>query len=200
MFSYLSGFGTGLSLIVAIGAQNAFVLRQGLVRRFVFPVVAICALSDLILIVLGVSGIGLVVQKFPAVLEIFRYAGALFLLCYGISALMRSFKNTGSLQAASDSGQTLKGAVAACLAFTFLNPHVYLDTMILIGSIASSFGEEKWCFAAGAGSASILWFTALGYGARLLTPVFKKPAAWKVLDFVIGITMLALAAMLAAGT
>lgn len=200
MFSYLSGLGTGLSLIVAIGAQNAFVLRQGLVRRFVFPVVAICALSDLILIVLGVSGIGLVVQKFPAVLEVFRYAGALFLLCYGISALMRSFKNTGSLQAASDSGQTLKGAVAACLAFTFLNPHVYLDTMILIGSIASSFGEEKWCFAAGAGSASVLWFTALGYGARLLTPVFKKPAAWKVLDFVIGITMLALAAMLAAGT
>lgn len=200
MFTFLSGLGTGLSLIVAIGAQNAFVLRQGLVRRFVFPVVAICALSDLILIVLGVSGIGLVVQKFPAVLEIFRYAGALFLLCYGISALMRSFKNTGSLQAASDSGQTLKGAVAACLAFTFLNPHVYLDTMILIGSIASSFGEEKWCFAAGAGSASILWFTALGYGARLLTPVFKKPAAWKVLDFVIGITMLALAAMLAAGT
>lgn len=200
MLTFLSGLGTGLSLIVAIGAQNAFVLRQGLVRRFVFPVVAICALSDLILIVLGVSGIGLVVQKFPAVLEIFRYAGALFLLCYGISALMRSFKNTGSLQAASDSGQTLKGAVAACLAFTFLNPHVYLDTMILIGSIASSFGEEKWCFAAGAGSASILWFTALGYGARLLTPVFKKPAAWKVLDFVIGITMLALAAMLAAGT
>lgn len=200
MLTFLSGLGTGLSLIVAIGAQNAFVLRQGLVRRFVFPVVAICALSDLILIVLGVSGIGLVVQKFPAVLEVFRYAGALFLLCYGISALMRSFKNTGSLQAASDSGQTLKGAVAACLAFTFLNPHVYLDTMILIGSIASSFGEEKWCFAAGAGSASVLWFTALGYGARLLTPVFKKPAAWKVLDFVIGITMLALAAMLAAGT
>lgn len=200
MLTFLSGLGTGLSLIVAIGAQNAFVLRQGLVRRFVFPVVAICALSDLILIVLGVSGIGLVVQKFPAVLEVFRYAGALFLLCYGISALMRSFKNTGSLQAASDSGQTLKGAVAACLAFTFLNPHVYLDTMILIGSIASSFGEEKWSFAAGAGSASVLWFTALGYGARLLTPVFKKPAAWKVLDFVIGITMLALAAMLAAGT
>lgn len=200
MLTFLSGLGTGLSLIVAIGAQNAFVLRQGLVRRFVFSVVAICALSDLILIVLGVSGIGLVVQKFPAVLEVFRYAGALFLLCYGISALMRSVKNTGSLQAASDSGQTLKGAVAACLAFTFLNPHVYLDTMILIGSIASSFGEEKWCFAAGAGSASVLWFTALGYGARLLTPVFKKPAAWKVLDFVIGITMLALAAMLAAGT
>lgn len=200
MLTFLSGLGTGLSLIVAIGAQNAFVLRQGLVRRFVFPVVAICALSDLILIVLGVSGIGLVVQKFPAVLEVFRYAGALFLLCYGIGALMRSFKNTGSLQAASDSGQTLKGAVAACLAFTFLNPHVYLDTMILIGSIASSFGEEKWSFAAGAGSASVLWFTALGYGARLLTPVFKKPAAWKVLDFVIGITMLALAAMLAAGT
>lgn len=200
MLTFLSGLGTGLSLIVAIGAQNAFVLRQGLVRRFVFPVVAICALSDLILIVLGVSGIGLVVQKFPAVLEVFRYAGALFLLCYGIGALMRSFKNTGSLQAASDSGQTLKGAVAACLAFTFLNPHVYLDTMILIGSIASSFGEEKWSFAAGAGSASVLWFTALGYGARLLTPVFKKPAAWKVLDFVIGITMLALAAMLATGT
>lgn len=199
MLTYLSGLGTGLSLIVAIGAQNAFVLRQGLVRRFVFPVVAICALSDLILIVLGVSGIGLIVQKFPAVLEVFRYAGALFLLCYGISALIRSFKNTGSLQAASDSGQTLKGAVAACLAFTFLNPHVYLDTMILIGSIASSFEEEKWCFAAGAGSASVLWFISLGYGARLLTPVFKKPAAWKLLDLVIGITMIALAAMLAAG-
>lgn len=199
MLTYLSGLGTGLSLIVAIGAQNAFVLRQGLVHRFVFPVVAICALSDLILIVLGVSGIGLIVQKFPAVLEVFRYAGALFLLCYGISALIRSFKNTGSLQAAFDSGQTLKGAVAACLAFTFLNPHVYLDTMILIGSIASSFEEEKWCFAAGAGSASVLWFISLGYGARLLTPVFKKPAAWKLLDLVIGITMIALAAMLAAG-
>ncbi len=199
MLTYLSGLGTGLSLIIAIGAQNAFVLRQGLVRRFVFPVVAICALSDLLLIALGVSGIGLVVQKFPAVLDVFRYAGALFLFGYGVSALMRSLKQSGGMEAASASGQTLKSAVAACLAFTFLNPHVYLDTMILIGSIASSFGEEKWCFAAGAGSASILWFAALGYGARLLTPVFKKPSAWKVLDFVIGITMIALAAMLACG-
>jgi L-lysine exporter family protein LysE/ArgO len=192
----LSGFVTGLSLIVAIGAQNAFVLRQGLRRRHVLLVVAVCALSDLVLILAGVAGIGTVVERAPGVLVVVRWFGAAFLLGYGLLAARRALRG-GHLEAAADRQLSTSAVLAAALAFTWLNPHVYLDTVVLLGSLASTHGEHRWEFAAGAGLGSIAWFTALGFGARLLRPVFARPAAWRVLDGVIAVVMTALAVSLA---
>ncbi|GAA1427395.1 LysE/ArgO family amino acid transporter [Microlunatus lacustris] len=195
----LSGFLTGLSLIVAIGAQNAFVLRQGLQRRHVTLVVAVCALSDLVLILAGVAGIGTVVERAPVVLDVVRWLGAAFLLGYGLLAARRAVRG-GHLEAAAARQLSTAGALAAALAFTWLNPHVYLDTVLLVGSIASTHGVPgRWWFAAGAGVASLSWFTALGYGARALAPVFRRPGAWRVLDGGIAVVMLALAATLLVG-
>jgi L-lysine exporter family protein LysE/ArgO len=192
----LAGFVTGLSLIVAIGAQNAFVLRQGLRRRHVGLVVAVCAVSDLVLILAGVAGIGTVVERAPVVLVVVRWLGAAFLLGYGLLAARRALRG-GQLEAAADRPLSTSAVLATALAFTWLNPHVYLDTVLLVGSIASTHGHPgRWWFAAGAGLASIGWFTALGYGARALTPVFRRRNAWRVLDGGIAVVMLTLAVSL----
>ena len=195
----LSGFLTGLSLIVAIGAQNAFVLRQGLRRRHVLLVVTVCAVSDLVLILAGVAGIGTLVERAPGVLVVVRWFGAAFLLGYGLLAARRAVQG-GHLEAAADRPLSVPAALATALAFTWLNPHVYLDTVLLVGSIASTHGMPgRWWFAAGASAASLSWFTALGYGARALTPVFQRRNAWRVLDGGIALVMFVLATSLLVG-
>jgi len=193
----VAGLLTGLSLIVAIGAQNAFVLRQGLLRQFVGPVVAICAVSDLVLITAGVAGIGAIVQHAPTALTVVRWLGVAFLTAYGVRSLWRA-RHAEALTAASEAEPSLRGAVLQATALTWLNPHVYLDTVLLLGSIAAHHGPTgKWWFAAGAGLGSVLWFSGLGYGARLLSPVLARPRAWQVLDVLIGLVMLAIALQLA---
>jgi L-lysine exporter family protein LysE/ArgO len=192
-----AGFAAGAGLIVAIGSQNAFVLRQGLQRRHVCLVVAICALGDISLILAGAGGVGLVVQEWPVLLQVLRVGGAAFLAAYGLMAARRAWHGTGALAPASGQMANPRGVMLACLAFTFLNPHVYLDTMVLLGSLSTQYGAQmRWAFALGACCASVLWFTALGYGARLLLPVFRDPRAWRVLDACIAAFMLALALLL----
>jgi L-lysine exporter family protein LysE/ArgO len=193
----VEGFLLGFGLIVAIGAQNAFVLRQGLMRRHVFAVAAICAASDAILILAGVVGLGRLVQSAPRLLTVVTLAGAGFLFVYGAIAFRRAF-HPGRLLAAAAEEAGLAATVAACLAFTFLNPHVYLDTVVLIGAVSAryDFGGAA-AFGAGAAIASVVWFFGLGYGARLLTPIFARPAAWRVLDILIGVIMWSIAARLA---
>lgn len=195
----LVGLGTGLSLIVAIGAQNAFVLRQGIRREHVLPVVLICALTDALLQVLGVAGIGLVVERAPVVLEIVRWGGVVFLVWYAWSAARRAMKPE-VLVAGEGSAGSLKRTVLACLAITWLNPHVYLDTMVLMGSIGNAQGDpERWWFVAGGVIASLGWFFLIGYGARALTRFFATPRSWQILDGIVAVTMLAIAARLAFG-
>jgi len=195
----LSGLGFGLSLIIAIGAQNAFVLRQGLRREHVLPVVVICALSDALLIALGVGGLGSLLQVVPWLLIVVRIGGAGFLIVYGILAARRAFRPSALI--AADDGTTTPRwtAIATVLALTWLNPHVYLDTVVLLGSVAGTHGDERWWFGLGAVVASILWFTALGFGARFLRPLFAKPVAWRILDGVIAIVMIAIAVSLLLG-
>jgi L-lysine exporter family protein LysE/ArgO len=236
----LAGIGLGLSLIVAIGAQNLFVLRQGIRREHVFAVAAICALSDLALIVVGVSGVGAVMQAVPWLVDVIRWAGAAFLVAYGLLAARRAIRPSGvgldARGAADASGRSdagagtpaasddpgasdglgasggpeasgtatatltrtatarsgLLAAVLTCLALTWLNPHVYLDTVFLLGSVANTQGDGRWAFAVGAGLASIAWFFGLAYGARLLGGVLASPRAWRVLDAVIAVVMIVL--------
>ncbi|WP_454697471.1 LysE/ArgO family amino acid transporter [Arthrobacter humicola] len=195
----LSGLASGLSLIVAIGAQNAFVLRQGLQRSHVALVIAVCALSDLVLIVLGVAGIGVVIEQAPAVLEVVRWAGAAFLVAYGAFAAWRAVRGQALGQLGTGQSAGWAAVLGTGLAFTWLNPHVYLDTVLLLGSIASTHGPDgRWWFAAGAGLASVAWFTALGVGARFLAPVFRRRSAWRVLDAVIAAVMVTMAILLVA--
>jgi L-lysine exporter family protein LysE/ArgO len=200
LLAALAGLGLGLSLIVAIGAQNAFVLRQGLRLEWVGPVVAVCTLSDAVLIFAGVGGVGALVTAVPALLMVLRFAGAAFLLCYGLLAARRALR-PGALRAEGTAGGRARVAatVLTCLALTWLNPHVYLDTVVLLGSIASTHDGQRWWFGAGAAVGSLLWFTSLGFGARLLRPVFARPAAWRVLDVVIAVVMVSLALSLALG-
>jgi L-lysine exporter family protein LysE/ArgO len=194
--SAAAGLFTGLSLIVAIGAQNAFVLRQGLARQYVAPVVLICAVADLVLIVGGVAGIGTVVEQFPSAIEVVRWLGAAFLVTYGVRSLL-SARRAESLEAARRGARSRRTAVVTALALTFLNPHVYLDTVLLLGSIANQHGsDDRWAFATGASSASVLWFTGLGYGARAGHRLLATARAWQVLDVLIGLTMLGIAALL----
>jgi L-lysine exporter family protein LysE/ArgO len=196
----LAGLGLGLSLIVAIGAQNAFVLRQGLRREHVFLVVALCALSDLTLIGAGIGGGGLLFTAVPWLVEVIRWVGAAFLLLYGTLAARRAIRSAGLIppdESATASRSSTLGIAATCLALTWLNPHVYLDTVLLLGSVANTHGEARWAFGVGAGLASILWFSVLGFGARLLAPLFARPIAWRVLDGVIAVVMVALAVGLA---
>jgi L-lysine exporter family protein LysE/ArgO len=189
----VAGLLTGLSLIVAIGAQNAFVLRQGLLRQHVGPVVAVCALSDLVLIGCGVGGIGAIVEHAPTALTVVRWLGVAFLTAYGVRSLWRA-RHAQGLMASSDIEPRLRGALVQAVALTWLNPHVYLDTVLLLGSIAAHHGPSgRWWFGVGAGLGSILWFTGLGYGARLAAPMLSRPRAWQVLDVLIGLTMLAIA-------
>lgn len=191
----LSGLAFGLSLIVAIGAQNAFVLRVGLTRRHVWPVVAVCALSDLLLIGAGVAGLGALVDAHPVVLTVARVAGAVFLVGYAGLALRRAIRPS-TLDVREGGPATAPAVVGTALALTWLNPHVYLDTVILLGSVAAGYGDQRWWFGAGAMLGSLLWFSALGFGARLLTPVFARPHAWRVLDAGIAVVMLAIAVSL----
>jgi L-lysine exporter family protein LysE/ArgO len=192
-----AGLGLGLSLIVAIGAQNAFVLRQGLRLEHVAAVVAVCTVSDVVLIAAGVSGAGALLTRLPWLVPVVCLAGAAFLLGYGLLAARRALR-PGALQAGPGGvAAGLAATVGACLALTWLNPHVYLDTVVLLGSLASTFGDQRWAFAAGAALGSVVWFAALGFGARLLRPVFARAAAWRVLDGVIAAVMTALAVSLA---
>src|SRR3954449_12134806 len=196
LLALTSGLALGLGLIVAIGAQNAFVLRQGLRLEHVTAVVAVCALSDLALIAAGVLGAGAALSRVPWLITVVCFAGAAFLLCYGVLAARRALRPGALLPDAAGARAGVAVTVATCLALTWLNPHVHLDTVVLLGSMASTYGEHRWQFAAGAGVGSLVWFTGLGFGARLLRPVFARPAAWRVLDGLIAVVMLALAVSL----
>ena len=197
--SSVAGLVTGLSLIVAIGAQNAYVLRQGLAREHVGVVVAICALSDVVLISAGVSGIGTIVERAPWVLDVVRWLGVAFLTWYGVASLRRA-RRSDALSAADRGSTGVRGIALRALALTWLNPHVYLDTVLLLGTIANHEGPTgRWWFAAGACIASGVWFSGLGYGARRAGRLLASPRAWQVLDVLIGITMIAIALSLALG-
>jgi L-lysine exporter family protein LysE/ArgO len=206
--SLFSGFLTGGSLIVAIGAQNAYVLRQGLLRHHVAAVVAVCALSDVVLIVAGVSGIGAIVDRAGWVIDVVRWLGVAFLLWYAAGSLRRGFGSealrVGGAGAAR--AEPRRTVVGRAVALTWLNPHVYLDTVLLIGSIAAthtgssgSVVDGRWLFAIGATMASITWFGGLGFGARVLAPVFERPRSWQVLELLIAATMVLIAVKLAVG-
>jgi L-lysine exporter family protein LysE/ArgO len=189
--SMLQGFAASLGLIVAIGAQNAFVLRQGLARAHVGPVVAVCVFSEALLIGAGVAGLGTLIEGDALLLGIARWGGAAFLAAYALLALRRAWR-PGSLAAAPRAEASLGRALAAILAFTWLNPHCWLDTVVLLGSLSSQ-AEDRAAFAAGALAASTLWFVTLGYGARRLAPLFAKPAAWRLLDAAIAAVMATIA-------
>lgn len=187
---FLSGLILGGSLIIAIGAQNAYVLKQGLLRSHVFLICFICALSDAVLITIGTSGIGKIIEKHPDWLQVITWGGAIYLVIFGITSIRTAFSNQTLSAASTDTSQNIKTVVTTVLALTFLNPHVYLDTVLLIGSIASPYThDERIYFTLGAISASFIWFFSLGYGARVLIPLFKKPLAWKILNTMIGIIM-----------
>ncbi|WP_370679597.1 LysE/ArgO family amino acid transporter [Comamonas sp. GB3 AK4-5] len=192
-----TGFVAGAGLIIAIGAQNAFVLRQGLERSHVALVVMVCALSDIALILCGVAGVGAMVREWPALLQALRFGGAIFLGWYGLQAAHRAWRGAATLVVAQGKERSRRRVLLACLAFTFLNPHVYLDTMVLLGSLSTRYpGMAQWAFGLGACVASVTWFSVLGFGARFLEPVFRKPLAWRALDGGIAIFMLALCALL----
>lgn len=192
-----AGFIASAGLIIAIGAQNAFVLRQGLQRRYIGSVIVTCMLADIALIVCGVAGIGVLVQRWPFLLQALRFGGAAFLAVYGLLAARRAWRGEESLTPVTDGEPSRRRVLLTCLAFTFLNPHVYLDTMVLLGSLSMRYpGAVHWAFAAGASLASVVWFCVLGYGARLLLPVFRDRRAWRVLDTLMAVFMLTLCAML----
>lgn len=194
--AFIPGFLLGLSLILAIGAQNAFVLRQGLRGAHVLAVVLTCALSDAVLISVGVAGFGWIAEAAPWIQPLMTWGGAAFLLFYGALSFRNAWRGGEALEAADAAGQGLGAALATCLALTWLNPHVYLDTLVLIGSVSTVYEGQRLAFGAGAVTASFVFFFALGYGARLLAPLFSRPAAWRVLDLAVGLVMWAIAAKL----
>ena len=195
----VAGFLSGAVLIIAIGAQNSFVLRQGIRREHVFPIVLVCASADALLIAAGIAGLGALIESVPVIVDVARYGGAAFLLAYALVAVRRALQ-PHRLMVDSSVGSTLSKAMATCLAFTLLNPHVYLDTVILLGSLANQReGSGRWIFGGGASAASFAWFFALGYGARVLGPLFSKPMAWRVLDSLVSAVMLGLGLALLAG-
>lgn len=192
MNTFLTGLLTGLSLIVAIGAQNAFVLRQGLTRKHITVVVLICAFSDALLIAAGTAGFGAVLQGAPMVITAFKWLGVAYLFWFAFGSFRRALK-TESLQASHQTAANLKTVVLTVLGFTYLNPHVYLDTVIFVGSLSAQHGNQNWVFAAGAMTASFLWFAGLGFGAKAAAPYLAKPIFWRILDTVIGLTMVTVA-------
>jgi L-lysine exporter family protein LysE/ArgO len=187
--SALAGFAASVVLIVAIGAQNAFVLRQGLRREHVLPVVLTCAVSDLALIVAGIAGLGAVIAAQPTAVTVIRWAGAAFLFAYAILAAQRAIRPR-ALKPTDRAPATLRATLLTCLALTYLNPHVYLDTVLLLGSVAQQH-PHRWLFGIGAAVASAVWFTALGVGAHRLAPLLARPAAWRILDGLIAAVMVA---------
>lgn len=201
----LHGLLAGLTLIIAIGSQNVFVLRQGIRREHVGAVVAVCIASDVVLISAGAGGLGALVRAMPEAVEVARWAGVAFLLGYAALAARRALRGgealtaDGSARSARTRGTGRAAAVTTALALTWLNPHVYLDTVLLLGSIASTHGAQAWQFVLGALIGSTLWFTALGFGARSLGRFLSSPRSWQVLDGVVAVTMVAVAGMLAVG-
>ena len=198
MSVFWSGFILSLSLISAIGAQNAFVLRQGLRRVFVWPVCLLCAVSDAILIVVGVVGFEYLTTRISWVLPAAKFGGAGFLIAYGLRSLWRAIRSRADMVDAESSDSLIK-TLGICLAFTVLNPHVYLDTVILLGSISTQYAPDEWLFATGAISASFTFFFALGFGARILLPWFTKPLSWRILDGLIAMVMWSIAIVLILG-
>ncbi len=198
MQTMIAGFGLGLSLILAIGAQNAFVLRQGIRRSHVFAVCLTCALSDALLIAAGVAGFGSLAQAVPWIETVMRWGGALFLIAYGARALLSAWRGGAVLSVEGGAVEALGPVLATCLALTWLNPHVYLDTVVLLGSVAAQY-EDRLSFAVGAMTASFVFFFTLGFGARRLAPLFARPQAWRVLDLGVGLLMWAIAAALIRG-
>jgi L-lysine exporter family protein LysE/ArgO len=196
MLAIIPGFLTGLSLIIAIGAQNAFVIRQGLTKKYVLLTVLICAFSDALLIALGASGLGALIKSNKNILEVVRWFGVVYLLWFAIKSARSVFRNA-SLNAAGEASGDIKNVVFTVLALTFLNPHVYLDTVILLGSISNQFNSDKWFFVLGAMIASFTWFTAIGFGAKSASRFMSKPIFWKILDSIIAAIMLSIAAFLA---
>lgn len=199
----IAGFVTGMSLIVAIGAQNAYVLRQGVLRSHAGAVVAVCTFSDVMLILAGVGGLGVLIDRAGYLLDAARWFGVCFLLWYAAGALRRA-RRVESMPdiASSDVGESRRGVIGRAVALTWLNPHVYLDTVLLLGSIAATHDAVpagRWWFAVGAALASAVWFNALGFGARLLAPVLARPRSWQVLEFCLAATMVLVAARLAVG-
>ncbi|ASY16013.1 L-lysine exporter family protein LysE/ArgO [Candidatus Planktophila sulfonica] len=196
MIALLPGFLTGLSLIIAIGAQNAFVIKQGLLRQHVLLIVLICAISDAVLIFLGTGGLGALVQSNQGLLEVIRWFGVAYLTWFGIKSVKSAFTNQSLEASESPTVSALKVATTA-LALTWLNPHVYLDTVILLGSVANQFDSDRWYFAIGASVASVLWFTVIGFGARAASKYMSRPIFWKILDSLIAVVMFSIAITLA---
>lgn len=184
----LTGLVTGLALIVAVGAQNAFLLRQGIRGEHVLPLVLLCLVSDVVAIGAGVAGLGAILERWPAVLPVMQVLGGVYLLAFGIQAALRAWRPTG-LDAAGGPPMGLGRALLLMLAMTWLNPHFYLDTLVMLGTLANTFGDQRWHFFAGAVIGSAIWFPALGFGARLLRGLFAKPSAWRVLDSGIAVLM-----------
>jgi L-lysine exporter family protein LysE/ArgO len=192
-----TGLMSGLALIVALGAQNAFVLRQGIRREHVGVVVALCAVSDAVLILGGTAGIGALVSRFPEALDVLRWGGAAYLTWWAVRSFVSALKPSS---VTAEAPRSRGSVIATTLALTYLNPHVYLDTVVLLGSLANQHGTDaRWIFALGAVVGSVVWFSALGYGARALSGVLSSPRTWRVVDLVIGVVMLALAVNLVRG-
>jgi L-lysine exporter family protein LysE/ArgO len=185
----LTGLLTGLALIVAVGAQNAFLLRQGIRGEHVLPIVLTCLVSDVVAITAGVAGLGAVLERWPAVLPVAQVLGGLYLIAFGVHAAMRAWR-PASLEAGEATAALTPGrAVLLTLALTWLNPHFYLDAVLMLGTVANSFGTDRWWFLGGTLVASLLWFFGLGYGARLLRGLFARPRAWRVLDSAVAVVM-----------
>ena len=196
MFAIIPGLLAGFSLIIAIGAQNAFVIRQGLTKKYVLLTVLICAFSDAILIALGASGLGALIKSNKNILEFVRWFGVIYLLWFAFKSAKSVFKKE-VLNSAGEASADRKSVILTVLALTFLNPHVYLDTVILLGSISNQFGTDKWFFVIGAMLASFIWFTAIGFGAKSASRFMSQPIFWKILDLIIALVMVSIAAFLA---
>lgn len=188
----LTGLVTGLALIVAVGAQNAFLLRQGIRGEQVLPIVLTCLVSDVVAITAGVAGLGVVLERWPGILPVAQVLGGLYLIAFGLHAAMRAWRPAGLDAGGEGAALTPGRAVGLTLALTWLNPHFYLDAILMLGTVANSFGTDRWWFLAGSLTASVLWFFGLGYGARLLRGLFARPVAWRVLDSGIAVLMGAL--------
>ncbi len=196
MFAIIPGLLAGFSLIIAIGAQNAFVIRQGLTKKYVLLTILICAFSDAILIALGASGLGALIKSNKNILEFVRWFGVIYLLWFAFKSAKSVFKKE-VLNSAGEASADRKSVILTVLALTFLNPHVYLDTVILLGSISNQFGTDKWFFVIGAMLASFIWFTAIGFGAKSASRFMSQPIFWKILDSIIALVMVSIAAFLA---
>lgn len=196
---FLTGLSVGLSLILAIGAQNAFILRQGLRDEHVFWLCLTCAVSDAVLIAVGVSSFQKIAALSPMIDPAMRFAGAAFLIWYGARSAMSALRSNEALVVGAGAGTTLRSALLTCLALTWLNPHVYLDTVVLLGTISTQFPGQQTAFALGAMTGSFLFFFSLGYGAAWLRPLFARPSAWRALEATIALVMWVIAARLLMG-